>query len=501
MRTKLGLIAALFISPLALSVENNSGFELTISGAQAQQPSSVQQSPKLNTYQIENASLENSSVEVISPQENVTVAQETQVNVGDSAQTSNNPSPQTVAMLAPVTMGAVAANTAINVANSNAAQVMPQDNSALEQEPSLEDQSQESASLVVPLNLELKLDESILEAFKDLIAKRTLGSSLDPNYEDAALALNNLYEQNGTLVAEFSTQAVDDFINTQGLSVFDGLSNPILVWMVNYSDTASSLVSGENVTAFADALMQDAQSLNYRLMLPLMDLDDVQKVNVNTILMHNDALIAKASERYGCDYFLTMAVEDNNGLGTVKWNLYTKDATRLIGSDVSGVTSELATLTAGDIARTLASLSGNPKPGQAQEEVLASKVDIFDLGPGDGFVRMKIDNVQSLKDLKAIERSLVSYGYDAGYTIQGFDNGSLILEIETSSDPTILDGTMARARDFTKLDSWHYALNNSTKTSKSFKGLGPKDLKRPDSQVQRVTTVNANPVALEENQP
>lgn len=359
----------------------------------------------------------------------------------------------------------------------------------------------EPSTVSEPLNLELPLDSALGEALANVIARRTLGAALEVTPALIARTLVSIEPETVTsegvqgdimtedtvtvtdhYVAVFDLNRVDESIRDQGLAVFNGLENPLLTWMVSYGEERSELVSGENVTPFAAALMREAQGLNYRLMLPLLDLEDIQRVNVNTVLTHQDAALAAASARYGSDFYLTMAVLDRDGMGSVKWNVYTKDGQRLSGSEIAGLTEELAALTAGDLARTLASLSTKVQEGE-KVTPRASALDVFALGPGDGFVRVRIDNVGNLKDVNAMRRTLIIYGYDARVSVVGADGEGLIVEIPTSSDPAILDGTMARARDFTKLGAWHYAYNHATTLTGASVTVGPSDPRRPDSRI------------------
>lgn len=82
-----------------------------------------------------------------------------------------------------------------------------------------------------------------------------------------------------------------------------------------------------------------------------------------------------------------------------------------------------------------------------------------------------------------MRRTLIIYGYDARVSVVGADGEGLIVEIPTSSDPAILDGTMARARDFTKLGAWHYAYNHATALTGASVTVGPSDPRRPNSVI------------------
>ena len=217
--------------------------------------------------------------------------------------------------------------------------------------------------------------------------------------------------------------------------------------------------------AFAQAILQAAPDYKYRLMFPILDLEDMQKVNVNTVLDHQDQVLAEASSRYGADYFIAAAISSvpNESGVTLKWNLYNRDGIAIANSSLSGVMDEVATLGAGDIARALMTFQEKLDHGtETVNQLKANNVDIEMLGPGEGFVRMRIGNIRTLQDIKGIRSAFATYGFDGDTRVVGYDNGQFVIEIATNSNPTNIEGTLRHGGDFTYLGPWSFNFRNSS---------------------------------------
>lgn len=329
------------------------------------------------------------------------------------------------------------------------------------------------------------LDNALINAFKSLESGLTLGmgqSSYNYTVDDIAPAIRGYtFEEDGNLVVRFSVNAAERIIKNHGSLSWSGLSNPILVWMVGLNETEGTdkltLVSGQNLSRFAQAIINAAPDYKYRLMFPILDLEDVQKVQVNTVLNHEDTVLAEASQRYGADYFIAAAINntDSSNSGVIlKWNLYNKKGELIAQSSLTGLLEEVASLGAGDIARAVMTYQKEQKynPETKPEdttpaELTANNVDIERLGAGDGFIRIKVENVRALSDFNRIRKAFVTYGYDGDIRVIGYDNGSMILELVTNSNIVNLEGTIRRAGDFVYLAPWTYRFNSTAAPRRS----------------------------------
>ena len=308
-------------------------------------------------------------------------------------------------------------------------------------------------------------DAAVVEGFKSLESSLTLGMGRSTNLtiDDVAPALRSFTtDADGNLVLRFSVPMAQSIIKKKGTPSWNGLSNPILVWMAGLDGSSGgtnmSLVSGQNLSPFASAILGAAPEYKYRMIFPVLDIEEIQKVSVNTVLDHRDDVLAAASARYGADYFIAAAISSvpNESGMTFKWNLFYKDGTLIAQSAISGLMDEVAALGAGDIARALMTYQSNQTESNEPSALSKNNVDIDMIGPGDGYVRMRISNVRSLQDIKEIRNIFITYGFDGDTRVIGFDNGLLVFEVATNSEPDNLAATMRRSGEFKYLAPWTF---------------------------------------------
>ena len=342
------------------------------------------------------------------------------------------------------------------------------------------------------------LDNALLDGFKSLASGLTMGmgvevdtgssSSFNYTLDDIAPALRGFnYEADGSVVMSFSVPMVQNILKKQGDMAWSGLSNPVLVWMVNLDGTSMKLTSGQDLNSFDQALLSAAPEYKYRLMFPILDLEERNSVSATTILDHQAEALAIATERYGSDYFMIATLSSVPGEAgvTLKWSLYDKAGGEIGSSTLSGIASEVAALSVGDIARTLMRYQATLTEQVTPSRLKGSNVDIDMLGPGEGFVRFKLTNVKSLQDLQAMRNAFVRYGFDGSINIIGYQEGAYVIEVVTNSNATNLEGTMRRAGDFVYLAPWTFSLSeNVTYRPPLNNAVGPQNPDRPNSQLK-----------------
>lgn len=342
------------------------------------------------------------------------------------------------------------------------------------------------------------LDNALLDGFKSLASGLTMGmgvevdtgssSSFNYTLDDIAPALRGFnYEADGSVVMSFSVPMVQNILKKQGDMAWSGLSNPVLVWMVNLDGTSMELTSGQDLNSFDQALLSAAPEYKYRLMFPILDLEERNSVSATTILDHQAEALAIATERYGSDYFMIATLSSVPGEAgvTLKWSLYDKAGGEIGSSTLSGIASEVAALSVGDIARTLMRYQATLTEQVTPSRLKGSNVDIDMLGPGEGFVRFKLTNVKSLQDLQAMRNAFVRYGFDGSINIIGYQEGAYVIEVVTNSNATNLEGTMRRAGDFVYLAPWTFSLSeNVTYRPPLNNAVGPQNPDRPNSQLK-----------------
>ena len=336
-------------------------------------------------------------------------------------------------------------------------------------------------------------DNAVLDGFKSLESGITLGMGQISNLtiDEIAPALRSFTsDADGNLVLRFSLPMAEAILKKQGAASWQGLSNPVLVWMVGLdgqsNGTNMSVVSGQNLSSFAQAIMAATPDYKYRLMFPIFDLEEMNKVKVTTILDHEDEVLTKASERYGADFFISAAISSvpNESGMTFKWNLFNRYGENIAQSSISGLMDEVASLGAGDIARALMTYQSNLDEKETPSALRQNNVDIDMLGPGEGFVRLRIANVKSLQDLQHIRQAFVTYGFDGDIRIVGYDNNMLVMEVATNSSADNLSGTMRHSGEFQYISPWIFSFTgNEYIRPPHMSNLGPANKARPNSQI------------------
>ena len=336
-------------------------------------------------------------------------------------------------------------------------------------------------------------DNAVLDGFKSLESGITLGMGQISNLtiDEIAPALRSFTsDADGNLVLRFSLPMAEAILKKQGAASWQGLSNPVLVWMVGLDGQSNgsnmSVVSGQNLSSFAQAIMAATPDYKYRLMFPIFDLEEMNKVKVTTILDHEDEVLTKASERYGADFFISAAISSvpNESGMTFKWNLFNRYGENIAQSSISGLMDEVASLGAGDIARALMTYQSNLEEKETPSALRQNNVDIDMLGPGEGFVRLRIANVKSLQDLQHIRQAFVTYGFDGDIRIVGYDNNMLVMEVATNSSADNLSGTMRHSGEFQYISPWIFSFTgNEYIRPPRMSNLGPANKARPNSQI------------------
>lgn len=340
-------------------------------------------------------------------------------------------------------------------------------------------------------------DNALCEAFRSLSSGITLG--LGPQVqiasEQIAPAVRNITTDHaGNLVVSFSVPVAEELLKKQGALSWQGLSNPVLVWMVNLDSTnnqgnrEAALVSGQNLSNFAQSILQAAPDYKYRLMFPILDLEEIQKVTPQTVLNSQIQDLANASARYGADYFLASTIGKKNnsddGEVSLKWNLYNRQGQAIANSSLSGSMDEVASLGAGDVARALITHQNNIQQTLKSSPIKANNINIEVLGAGEGFVRMRIGNIRTLQDIDSLRRTFVSYGFDGNTRVVGYNNNQFIVEIDTHTDTNTIDGSLRNSGDFTYLGPWTFNYLKSSISRPAINStIGKPSKDRPNSQI------------------
>ena len=125
-----------------------------------------------------------------------------------------------------------------------------------------------------------------------------------------------------SLVVEFEPLAVDNLIKTLNQSSSTDINlTPVLLWLSINENNKSWMLSNET-QSLGDQIKFTAKSKNLGIVLPMMDIDDINTINTREIEGFDVSAISQASIRYATDFILIGSiVEKEPKSWSAKWML------------------------------------------------------------------------------------------------------------------------------------------------------------------------------------
>lgn len=284
------------------------------------------------------------------------------------------------------------------------------------------------------------IDKTIDECVSDVISYHTKSFSdiktfsFDDTLLDSITTLS--IKQDGTLDVAFDDEKLKEFLKSLGGTVasFEG---PVLVWMANIDNGNSTIINAENALDLNWKLQDLGNTYNIKYMYPLLDLEDLQNVN-NDVIINDHKKLVKASQRYGVNYVLALVYDKSQQ--KLNYAFYNLKGDPLVMNDLSGSDDVLAKKLCDALMQGVILQAKKDNVG---ENVIYSA---HLLGPGTGFVRLKINNINNLNDYYNLRNLLVTYGYNFDTKVVSFVNGAIYLEVPTEADPRILVESLKHSR-------------------------------------------------------
>lgn len=335
--------------------------------------------------------------------------------------------------------------------------------------------SSANAAVTVQKDVSIGMDAAIVEAFNEVASKQAIDDTGILQLDRVKDAVSSVKLNGENFEITFDENKINSVLRDSGIACWSGLSEPVLVWMTDVSSDESSIISADSTSTVMKSLIDDANASQYNLLFPLMDLDDIQNVNEQTILSHSDKILAKASSRYGVKFFISAALEKNEDVQqvTFKWNVFDDQGKILGNGENTGTTDEISKAATKEIAKVLMNNTIESQTDQnstvipltsADEQQNASDVaqeEDLSLGPVKGGVRVLFTGIANVADYPAISKTLVMYGYESDVNVLAYQDSGVVFMIPTGSSPLILDGTLSHAGEFTKIAPWTYKYNKS----------------------------------------
>ncbi len=358
----------------------------------------------------------------------------------------------------------------------------------------------------VPFIFEASLDKGIDEALKQtyqqaLQAKFPQQSFNVTDTASAAAAISKMHMQNGRLIVTYDESRISSDTAGSYASSWSGLETPVLCWLADVK--SGTLTANGSDDPFAAQLISSAAANKFKIIFPLMDIDEVQAINANTVLTNGNEALQQASKRYDAKFIIVAAKEDKGDSADFKWSIYDSQGRSVGSSSISGGYEFVASKSAGQMAKSLAEFMPSMAASSVQTGASGTGGDKFAIGPGPGNIKVKISGVDNILDIKKIISTIIIFGYESDVKLLSYDADGCIFRIATASSPLILDGTMANSGEFSKTGPWTYHWNNSSGVVKAARdGVGPADSSRVVSHLSgnRVIAAPAQNKAVQEQQ-
>ena len=324
------------------------------------------------------------------------------------------------------------------------------------------------ASQIVEKSLDAGMDNAIKSAFCECANELLLDNADKVHLDSIRKSIKHMSIDGAMLRVSFDDEMVKSAIMSNPSFVHAGFNGSVLCWLADLTEGSDGRVlGGDGDNPVVAALVDNAKKNNYTMSFPIMDLEDVQKVNAQTIVTHSDTILASASKRYDANFFLAGVISKDTETNSysVKWNVFDKDGKGLNHGESSGSADELSAKLCKDVAWGLSEFSVAAAPeiktsaGEDNPLDIASEGANIVLGPVKGGVRVLITDVYSVMDISRIKRILITYGYESDIRVLGYEGNGIIFLVPTGSSPAILDGTFTHASEFSKIGAWTYHFN------------------------------------------
>jgi hypothetical protein len=168
--------------------------------------------------------------------------------------------------------------------------------------------------VVVEDNLSGGQDKAFVKGFHQLLENLSI-----PDPEPLRLTTEQLTQtilqyryhdkdKESILTIDFDKKAVDELLTSLGMTAEKGLSFQWVTWVALSQGTSGHLLGGTPSPPTLALLENTAAAQNIALIVPEMDLEDMDGVSFDDVWLDNNTRVEKASERYQGDGVLTIAL-------------------------------------------------------------------------------------------------------------------------------------------------------------------------------------------------
>lgn len=275
----------------------------------------------------------------------------------------------------------------------------------------------------VPFNGDF--DESHEFAFSELIKQLSKGSM---NPSEIAIDVGSMIQDeqitDDSLVVTFKNKSVEELIASGKIKVWEGLPDPVIVWIVKEpalssnsfenDEPAAELISSNVTGTFAEKLKVEGINNGITIIYPMMDLDDMQNLSIPDVMLGKPDVISKASVRYTAGMALDgMLVTEGKRLKLIYHLISVSDSKELFSDTVVGSEEEIINLVYTAVRMNLC------KAIQSNSSMVVNEngngflsIEALNLGEqANNHVRILIRNTQNFAQMVEIRDNLLKIGF------------------------------------------------------------------------------------------
>jgi hypothetical protein len=278
----------------------------------------------------------------------------------------------------------------------------------------------------------------LLQALEQAMQRLTGGgAAIDPVVTERLLAKPNRfvqqykYEQRADgleLVVTVDLRGLARGLAAEGVPTWSPDRPPVLVWLALERGGERLLVGADGTDGVRSVLGEAAEDRGVRLMLPLLDAEDLSRVQVADLWGGFADPILDASGRYGTRTVLVGRIHSEAGQRVARWSLYT-DAGGDSWRGSASTDNELLGQAMGELAQRLRPMYARLLRDEATQTL-----------------RLRVDGVRDLAAYTRLERYLQELAGVRSAQPLGVSADSVVFELGLSTDPRRVLGSLSRAR-------------------------------------------------------
>ncbi|MHA7841574.1 MAG: DUF2066 domain-containing protein [Gammaproteobacteria bacterium] len=128
------------------------------------------------------------------------------------------------------------------------------------------------------------------------------------------------------LQIKFDAQAVNSLIASAGQGVWNSERPLSLVWIAMATPEGREVVTNDSLSSIPQLIQEAAEQQGLPMVLPMLDLDDVQTVNFNDVWLPFTSVLEQHSKRYHKDAMVVVRMtQDDEGHWHTRWILQYKN--------------------------------------------------------------------------------------------------------------------------------------------------------------------------------